>query len=312
MSKLFFSLLFSLVFLASQAQNLYVKSFGDRKATPVIFLHGGPGYNSASFEATTAQKLAENGFFVIVYDRRGEGRSLDKNAQFNFDESYKDIKAIYAQMGIEKAVLIGHSFGGIVATLFAEKNPILVQSVVLVGAPVSLQESFRTIIKKSKQIYEQKKDSVNLKYIALLEKMDSDKLEYSSYCFGHAMSNGFYSPKQATAEAKSIYATFKTDTLLQKYASKMTYPGPKGFYDNEHYTTIDLTNSIKDLKLKKMPIYGLYGKEDGLYSVEQIKSLMKLIGKKNVKYLDNCSHSVFVDQQTVFIASLKKWSMAAK
>jgi hypothetical protein len=31
---------------------------------------GGPGYNCGGFEVSTAQELANNGFYVIVYDRR--------------------------------------------------------------------------------------------------------------------------------------------------------------------------------------------------------------------------------------------------
>jgi proline iminopeptidase len=66
---------------------------------------------------------------------------------------------------------------------------------VLVGAPVSLQQTFRTIQEKSKIIYEGRKDSVNLKFLKMLMAMDSTQLEYGSYSFMHAMQNGFYTPK---------------------------------------------------------------------------------------------------------------------
>lgn len=65
-------------------QNIYTTSFDSNKDKPIIFLHGGPGYNCANFEATTAQQLANKGFYVIVYNRRGEGRSIDPNAQIHF------------------------------------------------------------------------------------------------------------------------------------------------------------------------------------------------------------------------------------
>lgn len=291
--------------LAAKAQSLYIKSFGEKTGKPVIFLHGGPGYNCANFEATTAKKLSENGFFVIVYDRRGEGRS-EANAHFTFDQTFSDIKSIYSQFGLEKATLIGHSFGGIVATLFTEQNPKMVNNIVFVGAPVSLQESFKTIINTCKKIYIANGDSTNLDYIRMLEVMDNTKLEYSSYCFGHAMQNGFYSPKNITEEAKAIYEQLKNDTL-KKHASKMTYPGPLGFHNNEKYTTIDLKKNIQKLVSKKVPIYGMYGKDDGLYSPEQVVALQKIIGEQNLVYLDNCSHSVFIDQQTLFIEQLKTW-----
>lgn len=299
--------IFVLATMFAFAQNIYTKTFGNAKDKAIIFLHGGPGYNCANFEATSAQKIADNGFFVIVYDRRGEGRSMDPNAKFTFKESIDDLNDIYKKYSLKSATLMGHSFGGIVATVFAESNPKQVESIVLVGAPVSLQATFKNIIAKSKGIYQTKKDSINLYYVAMLERMDTSSLEYSTYCFGHAMQNKFYSPKSPTPEAETIYAKFKTDSLLMKYASKMTYEGPQGFWKNEKYTTLNLTTSLQSLQKQNVKIFGLYGKDDGLYSEQQITDLQNLIGANHVRYFDNCSHSVFIDQQTQFIEALTTW-----
>jgi proline iminopeptidase len=288
-------------------QKLYIKTFGNPKDKPLLFLHGGPGYNAVNFEQSTAEKLSKNGFYVIVYDRRGEGRSADTKAKFTFQQTFEDINSILLENKIAKITLLGHSFGGVVATLFAEKYPEKINQIVLIGAPVALQETFKTIIKSSKTLYENKGDKTNLSYIEMLESMDTSSIEYSSYCFGHAMQNGFYFPKQMTEEAKSIYNSLKTDTLVKKYASQMTYEAPQGFWTNEKYTTIDLNNNIKNIVKMNLPIFGIYGVNDGLYSSEQIESLKNLIGAINVKYLDNCSHNVFSDQQTPFIEALKTW-----
>lgn len=293
--------------VAANAQNLYLKTFGSKSSQPIIFLHGGPGYNCATFEGTTAQQLADNGFFVIVYDRRGEGRSKDNNAKFTFAETFADIDAIYRQYQLTSAVLIGHSFGGMVATLYTEANPEKVQSIVLVGAPVSLQASFRNIIERSAAIYRFKRDSLSLKYIGMFEQLDTASMEYAVYSFGHAMQNRFYSTQRPTPEAQKIQASFKADTALVKYASKMTQEPTQGFWKNEHYTTLNLTDNLKKLKKQGTKIYALYGKEDGLYSEEQVMALQSMIGKDNLKYLDNCSHSVYIDQQTEFISSVKTW-----
>ena len=291
----------------TNAQEIYTKTFGNSKNKPIIFLHGGPGYNSVSFEATTAQKLADAGFYVIVYDRRGEGRSEDKNTKFTFQETFNDLNAIYKKYGLKKANLIGHSFGGIIATLFAEKFPKSIKSIILVSAPVSLQETFRTILKRTKSIYETKKDGANLNYINMLEHMDTNSIEFSSYCFAHAMQNGFYATGNPNDLAKNIYATFRTNVLLSKYASKMDYIAPQGFWKNEKYTSLNLSENLKNLKSKKLKIYGLFGKDDGLYSVEQIAKTENIVGINNTKYLENCSHNVFIDQQKTFIETLQKW-----
>jgi proline iminopeptidase len=307
MKTIIISTIFVLTTMFAYGQSIYTKTFGNTKDKPIIFLHGGPGYNCVNFEATTAQQLADKGFFVIVYDRRGEGRSNDPNAKFTFKETFDDLNSIYQKFSLVKATLIGHSFGGVVATLFAETNPKKVQSIVLVGAPVSLQATFKNILEKLKIIYQTKKDSVNLNYISMLENMDTASIEYSSYCFRHAMQNGFYTPKNPRADAKIIYSKFRTDTLLIKYASQMTYEAPQGFWKNEKYTTINLTKNLQALQKQKIKIFGLYGKDDGLYSAQQVSDLKNQFGSSNFKYLDNCSHNVFIDQQTEFIDAIKSW-----
>ena len=302
------SIILVLTTMFAYGQTIYIKTFGNSKDEPIVFLHGGPGYNCANFELTTAQQLADSGFYVFVYDRRGEGRSKDLNAQFTFEETFNDLSDIYKKYSLTKSTLIGHSFGGIIATLFAEKYPEKIQSVILVGTPVSLQATFKNILSKSKNIYQTKKDSINLNYISMLEKMDTTSIEYSSYCLAHAMQNGFYYPKNPTTEAQSIYLKFKTDPLLTKYVSQTSYGAVKGFWVNEKYTTIDIAANLKNLKSKKIKVYGLYGKEDELCSPDQIKKLQSISGRNNVVNIDNCSHNVFIDQQSRFINEVQRWA----
>lgn len=77
----------------------------------------------------------------------------------------------------------------------------------------------------------------------------------------------------------------------------MTRQAPRGFWKNEKYITIDLENNVQNLQKLKIKIYGLYGQEDGLYSIDQVKELQHLLGKGHVFNLDTCSYNVIVDQQ---------------
>ena len=296
-----------LVTITANAQTIYSKSFGNPKHEPIIYLHGGPGYNSMGFEVTTAQKLSESGFYVIVYDRRGEGRSPDKNAAFTFQQTFDDLHAIYNTFNLKNATLIGHSFGSVIGTLYAEQYPEKIKSLVLVAAPLSMQETFLTIIKTSKSIYKKNEDATNLRYIGMLEKMDKNSLEYSSYSFGHAMQNGFYTPKFPSKEALAIYKTLKTDAAFVAKGATMTFEAPKGFWKNENYTSIDLTQNLKRVQKMNVQVFGLYGMEDGLYSEEQVMKLKKILLPNNFKYIENSSHNVFIDQQDMFITALKTW-----
>lgn len=65
--------------------------------------------------------------------------------------------------------------------------------------------------------------------------------------------------------------------------------------------------ALKRLQNNKVSIYALYGKDDGLFSVAQITNLQNLIGTGQLKYLENCAHYLYTDQQTEFISSLRQW-----
>jgi proline iminopeptidase len=307
MHKLIFAI-FWISGLVSQAQQLQVQTFGNRVDIPVIFLHGGPGYNSVAFEQTTAQELADSGFFVISYDRRGEGRNKSLTANYNFKETIDDISQIILDYELNKVHLIGHSFGGIVATLFAHEHIEKVQSLIIVGAPVSMPETLKHIIASSKSIYQYKKDSTNLKYIDMLENMDASSLPYSSYAFMHATTNGFYTTATPTEAAVKRYHSFRSDTLLQKYASKMEYEAPQGFWRNEGYTSMSIKARLENLVGQNLSVYAIYGLEDGLFSTAQINELAAIIGDDNVQRLENCSHNVFIDRQEKFIQLLQQWT----
>jgi len=307
----FYIILLFLVPYYSLAQELYSASFGDVNNPAIIFLHGGPGFNSINFEVTTAQVLAEKGYFVIVYDRRGEGRSTDSSAQFTYQQTIEDLKSLFTKYSIKKATLIGHSFGGIVATKFAKTYPNLVSSIVFAAAPIRMQAVFKNILATARPYYEKKKDSMNLKYIAMLEKMDTSSIEYSSYSFSHAMVIGAYTPKKLLPEAAEIYSQFRKDSRSKK-AFEMNIKAPKGFWKNEQYTIEDLTNDVTSLKKSSLPMFGIYGLEDGLFSSSELNYIEELLGKYNFHRCENASHSLYMDTQIEFIHIVDSWLKGVK
>lgn len=290
------------------SQPLYVQTFGKSTDPALLFLHGGPGYNCASFEGTIAPQLADAGFYVVVYDRRGEGRSPDPNAAYTLAQSLEDLQQLYQQLDLQQALLVGHSFGGFVATLFAAQYPQQVKGLVLVGTPPNLQATFEHIRARSTTIYKTKGDATNLYYMGLLADMDPHSMEYASYCFAHAMQNGFYQPAQPLTEAQTIYQQLATHPTLQPYVTQMTREAPTGFWKNDQYTSMDLIPYLQKVLQQQTPILGLYGQEDGLLAPTQIAKLTRLLGKEQMHHWDHCSHSVFIDRPKLFVQTLSNWS----
>ena len=87
---------------------LYFKDWGAGR--PVILLHGWP--LSCDSWDDQAMAIADAGFRVISYDRRGFGRSSQPWSGYDYDTLADDLAAVIAHTGAQDAVLVGFSMGG--------------------------------------------------------------------------------------------------------------------------------------------------------------------------------------------------------
>ncbi|MDQ0067231.1 alpha/beta hydrolase [Chryseobacterium lathyri] len=295
--KSLLSLLFSLLLVSFNAQKIYSKSYGSPKDIPVIFIHGGPGGNATLFEGTTAQKLADKGFYVIVYDRRGEGRSKDGNASMTFKESFQDLNGIYEAYGIKKANILAHSFGGIIGTLFTGQFPEKVNSLTLAGALFSQQETYNHILKRAKERF--KDDSSKLKEIYEIESLSKNSADYRKRCYNIASDMNFFTMPSPTSESQQLRKEYESGEF---YTANFRNPeSPLKFYKNEVQNNLNNTAILKKIKQQGVPIFAIYGKDDGIFSEKQLNDMKTIVGKKHFKVVDNCSHYLFVDQQDEFL-----------
>ncbi|UKB82673.1 alpha/beta hydrolase [Chryseobacterium sp. MEBOG06] len=299
--KFFTAFLFSIFSIFCQAQTIYSKAYGNSQNPPVIFIHGGPSGNATLFEGTTASKLAEKGFYVIVYDRRGEGRSKDENATMTFKESFADLNQLYIKYKIKKAHIIAHSFGGIIGTLFTRQFPKKVSSLTLAGALFTQQETYDHILKEAKIYF--KNDPAQLKEISEIERLDKNTAAYRKRCYEIAGKMNFFKMPSPTPESENLREEYEAGEF---YKNNIRNPdSPAKFYQNEPLNNLDNTAVLKEIKRKGVPIFCIYGKNDGIFSEKQLNDLKNIVGKGNFKLIDNCSHYLFVDQQDEFFKFIK-------
>jgi pimeloyl-ACP methyl ester carboxylesterase len=101
---------------------------------PIMFLHGGPGAYVHSSAISVFGQLVELGHDVYLYDQVGSGLSdrLPRPKDISFLGHVRDIHEIVTtHLGAPKVILIGHSYGGKLATQFVATYPELVDRVVL-------------------------------------------------------------------------------------------------------------------------------------------------------------------------------------
>jgi proline iminopeptidase len=116
--------------------SLYAREIG--RGTPMIVLHGGPDFDSG-YLLPDLDRLAD-GYRLIYYDQRGRGRSADhvQPEDVTLASDIADLDQVRQHFHLDAPVLLGHSWGTVLALEYALRHPSRVSRMVLMNpAPAS-------------------------------------------------------------------------------------------------------------------------------------------------------------------------------
>ncbi len=115
-------------------------------ATPngktVVLLHGKSF--SGDYWAHTIATLTGQGYRVIAPDQIGFGKSSKPDIRYHFDLLARNTKALLDSLDVNRAAIVGHSFGGMLAVYFARDYPETTEVLALEN-PIGL-EDYRSAI----------------------------------------------------------------------------------------------------------------------------------------------------------------------
>lgn len=104
---------------------------GTPGATPLVLLHGG-GTDKSTWDAVVP--AFQQSHHVYAVDLRGFGDS-DRPGSYSFELMRDDVLGLLDLIGADRADVVGHSMGGTVAWLVAQKQPKRVGHLVIVDSP---------------------------------------------------------------------------------------------------------------------------------------------------------------------------------
>lgn len=97
---------------------LYWRVDGPESSERLLVLHGGPGADHA-YLLPQMLRLAE-GRELVFYDQRGGGRSkVDDPAPITWRTHVDDLGAVASELGLRPLTIVGYSWGGLLAMLYA-------------------------------------------------------------------------------------------------------------------------------------------------------------------------------------------------
>ncbi|HET7488472.1 MAG TPA: alpha/beta hydrolase [Acidimicrobiales bacterium] len=109
----------------------------------LVFLH--PWSGDRSFFAPQVEHFG-GGHRCLAVDFRGHGESDSPELGYAMGELADDVAWLCGQVGVDRAVVVGHSMGGIVAVHVAARHPDLVAGVVVLDAPILPPAGFAEMV----------------------------------------------------------------------------------------------------------------------------------------------------------------------
>lgn len=114
---------------------------------PLLLLHG-LSANAQSFAGLIAAGLGDS-FRLIVPDLRGRGRSAAPATGYSMEDHARDVLALLDALGLDRVVVVGHSFGGFLGIYLAATRPERVDRLVVIDAAMTLNPRVGEMLKPS-------------------------------------------------------------------------------------------------------------------------------------------------------------------
>jgi proline iminopeptidase len=277
--------------------------FADGAGANVLVVHGGPGFPFA--QPLPALKALTPNYKFHYYDQRGAGKSsrpIDKFASSNSYENMQtldktlglgaqiaDIERIRRILGDEKIVIIGHSFGGFLASLYAAEFPERVRALILIAPAETL-----VMPPESGGLFEQVKPLLP----------DAMKPEYDAYLKRYLDYGAIFSKTDAELAALNAeFARYYAVAAQRKgwsIAAESQPASAGGWMVNALYFSMGLRHDYRAaLKAVSAPVLVIHGDKD-LQPEKASRIYADAFPNAEFRVIANAGHFVFNDQPEAF------------
>lgn len=160
--------------------------------TPVIYLNG--HFATQGYWRRVIGELGP-GFRHITFDERARGRKSQRSADYSFEAALRDVGAVLDARSVDRAVVVGWSYGAFVAAHWASRHPRRAIGAVLVdGAQPhdwltdEMEQGIRTTFRRLRWL------TVPLRVTGLTPRMSADEMAQSNIEVGRIARAGELGP----------------------------------------------------------------------------------------------------------------------
>ncbi|MEM8987979.1 MAG: alpha/beta hydrolase [Pseudomonadota bacterium] len=251
---------------------LYYEVHG--KGAPLLVI-AGLASDSQSWAPLTP--LLSDAFQVIAPDNRTTGRTTPRDAPTSVERMAADAVAAFDALGVEKAHVLGHSMGGVVAMALAASYPERVDKLVVCGT--SLARNARTL-------------SLARTMIALKRAGAPEDLWYRNFFYWLFAPSFFDVPENVDAAV----------------AISMDYPYAQDIDGMERQ--IDAVEAFQPADLAariSAPVLAVHGGRDLMIAPQDARASLSAISGLDFETMPHCAHSLHWDDPQGFAGIVKRY-----
>lgn len=270
---------------------LFFQIFG--QGEPIIVLHGGPGLDQSYFLPQMLELAKDHQ--VIFYDQRGSGKSLNTpldTQHINIDQFVKDLEALRISLGLKHFILIGHSWGGLLAMGYVTKHPTTVSRLVLLNSAPANYKGQQDLMKEFIKRTEPLKDKIT----AFFSYEDFEKLNAQeiSALYRNLFSVYFDQPKNVE------YLTLTMNPASARSGFKVMEEMSKTSWLQPHI------NLFPALEKVNVPTLVIHGNQD-LIPVHTVQEIANTMPNSQIIYLEKCGHYPYIEQPETLFSEIRKF-----
>lgn len=264
--------------------NIYYRIFG--KGEPLLIINGGPGGNSEGF-GYIAGLLGEK-YQAIIFDQRGVGKSIlpaRNTTTITMDLMREDMEALRKHLGIKKWVIMGQSFGGMLASYYTAKYPKNVKGLIYSasgGLDLEFMNFAQTRIQQN------------------LTKIEQDSLNY----YNERITKGDTTFQTRQKRSKFLASAYIVDKkYLPTIAERLMQVDMfvNGIvYEDLFKIKYDTKSTLKSFRA---PVLILQGRQD-IIAPQIAETAHKILRNSRLVMLDNCSHYGWLDAKDVYLSEI--------
>jgi len=277
-------------FVAVTGGKVWYKIVGSGQATPLLLLHGGPGFPSDYLDPLGALSDERP---VIFYDQLGCGKSdkpTDKSL-WKAERFVEELSELRKALGLKKVHILGHSWGTMLATDYLLTRPSGVVSLILASPALSIKRWMS----------------------------DADKLRAT---LPKEVLDTLAKHERAGTTQSEEYRT-ASEIYLQRYVCRLNPPpkelidsragmgsevyetmwGPSEFYATGNLKDYDRSDRLKEIGVPTLFTCGRYDEA----TPESTAWYQSLVPKSKLVVFENSAHMTMLEERDRYIETIRKF-----